>query len=95
MKLCTCNNCGTVYEDMNPGDESIEYPERLRNEYQIEELPTIIHDGKDDPFDAGYIGYGCSECLTDGHLQDNINPYCGGMATLMSESPYVSRFITN
>lgn len=27
MKICTCTSCGGVYEDTNPTDESIEYPE--------------------------------------------------------------------
>lgn len=63
MKLCTCLNCGSVYEDLNPGEESVEYPDSLPG---IPELPTIKHSGED------YIGYGCSVCDTDGHLSDNL-----------------------
>lgn len=64
MKLCTCNNCGSIFEDMNPGDDSIEYTGRQYN--HLPELPTIL-------LDDGTIGYGCPECKTDGYLQDNIS----------------------
>lgn len=79
MKLTTCGNCGNVYEDMNPGEESIDYAEDVARVFPIQELPTIqrIHeDGSKDG--TGY--YGCPECKTDGYLQDNVNPNCGGMA---------------
>ena len=69
MKLCTCNNCGNIYEDMNPSDESIEYP-LIEG---IKELPTI-------KLEDGDTGYGCPECKTDGYLQDNINELAGGEA---------------
>ena len=78
MKLTTCGNCENVYEDMNPGDDSIDYPDSLIERFKIQELPTInLLDDKGNKED---IGYGCLICNTDGYLQDNVNPYCGGMA---------------
>ena len=78
MKLTTCGNCENVYEDMNPGDDSIDYPDSLIERFKIQELPTInLLDDKGNKED---IGYGCPNCNTDGYLQDNVNPYCGGMA---------------
>lgn len=58
MKLCTCNNCGKVYEDMNPQTDAKEYPE-LQN---IEPIIFI-----DDEY------WGCPNCMSDGYLQDDIN----------------------
>lgn len=76
MKLCTCLNCGNVYEDMNPGRDSIDYPDELLDDFFIPELPTIT-------LNDGDIGYGCPECKTDGYLQDNIQPDAGGMAEIL------------
>ena len=61
MKICTCNNCGNIWEDPNPCKESIEYPEI--NIPQLEWLD----DG------AGGHFLGCPECETDGYLVDNVN----------------------
>ncbi len=58
MYLTTCNNCGLVWEDPNPGNESIEY----------KEFPFFDKLGKDG---EGY--WCCQVCKTDGHLCDNIN----------------------
>lgn len=29
MKICTCNNCGGVFDDTNPSNKSVDYPEML------------------------------------------------------------------
>jgi rubredoxin len=58
MYLTTCNNCGLVWDDPNPGKESIEY----------KVLPNFDPLGKDKD---GY--WCCPQCNTDGYLQDNIN----------------------
>lgn len=82
MKLTTCNNCGHVYEDMNPGDESIEYDDNQPELQDLDELPIIEHEleeGEAEP----YIGYGCEHCKTDGYLVDNINENAGGMAAAL------------
>lgn len=65
MKICICNNCNTIYEDSNPSEQSIEYPNNLM---VVEKLPLIgnIEEMKY----GGY--YGCSKCNTDGYLKDNI-----------------------
>ena len=78
MKLTTCGNCGNVYHDMNPGNDSIEYPMELMYLFGIDELPCIpLLDGEG-RFEQD--GYGCQKCHTDSYLQDNVNPNCGGMA---------------
>lgn len=64
MKICTCNNCGNIYDDPNPGDKSIEYVELC-----LDKL-ILIHD--EDSQDQVFF-WGCPECETDSYLQDNIN----------------------
>lgn len=61
MYICTCNNCGRVYEDINPGEKSINYPIDIS-------LPELER-GEDE--DGEYIG--CPVCCTDANLVDNIN----------------------
>jgi len=78
VKLTTCTNCGNVYYDMNPGNNSIEYPIELFNIFEIQELPFIQFLNDEGVFEEN--GYGCPNCHTDGYLQDNVNPNCGGMA---------------
>ncbi len=65
MKLCTCNNCGNVYEDMNPGKDSIEYPDSAA----FNALEKLYED-EGNP-ESGF--WGCPECKDDGALTDNIN----------------------
>lgn len=76
MKLCTCNNCGAVFEDVDPGKESIDYNVLSGEFNEIIKLPVI--DLKD-----GDKGYGCPHCEDDGYLQDNINPEAGGVAAAL------------
>ena len=65
MKLCTCTNCGNVYEDLNPSDKSIEYnPESFVHKIIIP-LPIIV-------LEDNTRGYGCSRCKTDAYLIDNL-----------------------
>lgn len=59
MKLCKCNNCGGIFEDTNPSDESFEFPDLLMS-YQ--ELELICEDGE--------FFTGCPNCKTDGYLMD-------------------------
>jgi hypothetical protein len=82
MKLCTCNNCGNVYEDFNPSDDSIEYPNDIANgsSIVIKELETL----KDLEMN-GEPYYGCLECETDGYLVDNVNEFAGDMAEILAE----------
>jgi len=60
MKICTCNNCGNIYDDNNAGDESIEYVDT-----PLQELDLLNEDGES--------FWGCGVCGTDGNLTDNIN----------------------
>lgn len=73
MKITTCLNCGSVYRDLNPSNESVDYPDTL----DISDLPTIKHND-------GYIGYGCKECKTDGHLADNLHNAGGKSSDLFA-----------
>ena len=73
IKLCTCNNCGTVYVDDNPSNESIDYSDGLIALFKIEGLPLI-------PLNDGTEGCGCPRCESDAYLQDNVNEQVGGMA---------------
>lgn len=75
-KLCTCNNCGNVYIDTNPGDNSIDYDNSKLPELGIDELP-VIHMDEDG---QTYTGSGCPVCGTDEYLVDNINESAGGVA---------------
>jgi hypothetical protein len=54
-----------VYIDLNPGIESVDYPIEIADRLNAEDLPIIKHSD-------GYIGFGCSKCLTDGFLHDNV-----------------------
>lgn len=60
MKITTCNNCGNIYEDINPGDESRDYKPR--------NIDPLVHGEDEDGFFVG-----CPVCNTDGYLVDNIN----------------------
>ena len=60
MKICTCNNCGNIYDDLNGDDKSIEYQDTL-----LKELDLLNENG--DSF------YGCGVCDTDSFLMNNIN----------------------
>jgi hypothetical protein len=73
MFLCTCNNCGNVYKDRNPGIGPIEYDERIYRMFGLSELPVIR-------LEDGDRGYGCPECKTDGYVVTNVNGYAGGKA---------------
>jgi hypothetical protein len=73
MKLCTCNNCGNVYEDLNSNPDQIEYPEII-----VEPLEYIE--------EHSYSYYGCPQCHDDGCLVDNINPNAGEKAKTIFES---------
>ena len=60
MYICTCNNCGNCYEDTNPGNDSVKYPEVI--------LPALT-------LNPDNFAHECPECGTDGYLVDNVNPY--------------------
>lgn len=65
MKLCTCNNCGGVWEDMNPQIGAKEY------EYDPDILPLVKCHSLDvkepDTF------WGCPRCGTDDFLSDTVD----------------------
>lgn len=64
MKLCTCNHCGEVYEDMNPKADAADYPE-------ISTLPLIRLYVDANDLSTGY--WGCPECCTDAYLTDEVD----------------------
>jgi len=69
MKLCTCNNCGNIYEDMNPQNGAKEY-EPITG---IEKLVILHNDPEVELGADSYGGYwGCPVCCTDNYLQDDI-----------------------
>lgn len=65
MKLCTCNQCGIVYEDMNPQVDAKDYPDGLGYEPLIKLYPDITD------LSTGY--WGCPKCCTDSFLSDTVD----------------------
>ena len=63
MKICRCNNCGKKYEDINPGTDSLDYPNQ---DLPILEAMEVEEDGE-----TVYL-VGCPVCRTDAYLMDNI-----------------------
>ena len=57
MYLCTCNNCGGVFEDTNPGSDSIEYPDFGYHEFDVPPLEN----------------HECPVCKCNNYLVDNVN----------------------
>lgn len=64
MKLCTCNYCGGIFEDMNPLTNAKEYP----SDPNI--LPLIKLFVETSKPETGY--WGCPVCCTDGYLKDGL-----------------------
>lgn len=64
MKLCTCNHCGEIYEDMNPQVNAPDYPE-------ISALPLMKFYVDANDLSTGY--WGCPECCTDAYLTDKVD----------------------
>jgi len=58
MKLCKCNNCEGIFEDLNPQINAKEYPDKAG----IEPLKQFE--------DEGGFFFGCPNCETDGYLVD-------------------------
>jgi len=67
MKLCTCNNCGEIFEDMNPKEGATEYPDNIG--LRFEPLIKLFVDTTKP--ETGY--WGCPTCCTDGFLSDKID----------------------
>ena len=44
MYICTCNYCGNLWADTNPGKESIDYPEQMLNELVNHRCPECKTD---------------------------------------------------
>lgn len=65
MKLTTCNHCGQVFLDPNPGNESENYPDSNL----FDSLEWIEIDKEDPRFNF----WGCPTCKIDHYLNDNIN----------------------
>ncbi len=65
MKLCTCNNCSNIWEDMNPQTDAKEYPD------DADILPLVkchsLDGSKPDTF------WGCPTCGTDDFLSDTVD----------------------
>lgn len=74
MKLCTCNNCGNVYEDLNANKGQIEYPDSII----VDLLELIQKDGE--------TFWGCPQCQDDAHLTDDLNEYAGESAKKLFNS---------
>lgn len=78
VHLCTCNNCGGVYVDMNSSGDSKKYPATLISEFGIDEL-SYEKDGED-------MIWACPVCKTDEYLVDDINKNAGGTAGKIAKS---------
>ncbi len=65
MNLTTCNHCGQVFQDPNPGNESENYPDSDHFDSLIKCYPDTSKE------ETAY--WGCPTCCTDSFLVDNIN----------------------
>ena len=65
MNICHCNNCGNNYEDPNPDNKSIDYPDSTPTAGHLAQLFEELNNPES-------IYWGCPECCTDGFLVDNI-----------------------
>jgi len=68
MHICTCNNCGEIYEDMNPSKESIDYPEQDLDQLRYINVNEAT---ENDGIHGKEMAWVCPKCLTDEHLIDN------------------------
>jgi hypothetical protein len=59
MNLCTCNNCGNIWEDMNPDVNAKDYPENLNVKPLLKQTPIDF--------------WCCPECCTDEFLSDSVD----------------------
>jgi rubredoxin len=66
MKLCTCNNCGNIYEDMNPQSDAKEYV----NIAGIKPLVNSQREQEDDRYADYWV---CPICHTDSFLSDTVD----------------------
>lgn len=64
MYLTTCINCGNIWEDTNPSDDSKDYAETAEN-LQF----TPLEQGED--ADGEGYSHHCPTCKTDSYLVDN------------------------
>lgn len=60
MYVCTCNKCGGIFEDTNPGEHSKEYEE------DVTISPLVLAE------DEEGFGHMCPTCGTDAYLVDNV-----------------------
>jgi len=65
VNVCHCNNCGGVFYDDNPSDESIDYP--------LSEVKDKVSGSLELLEDEGGFFKGCPSCKTDGCLMDNLH----------------------
>lgn len=65
MKLCTCNQCGGIFEDMNPQSGAKEY----KDNPDFEPLIKLYENTSD--LSTGY--WGCPKCCTDSYLSDTVD----------------------
>ena len=69
MKLCTCNNCGGVFEDTNPQIGATDYPEEVLKNTEILTLED----------------HSCPVCVVDDYLVDGVNAAAGEQAKQVYE----------
>ena len=65
MKICKCNKCGGIFEDMNPQTNAPEYQEM--------DVPSLVICNEDDAIEGQF--WGCPVCKTDAYLSDDLAPY--------------------
>lgn len=70
MFLCTCTNCGNVYEDTNPHPEDcVHYPDKHIKQFKIGTLPAD----------------GCTRCHTNRFIRHDLKMDAGGVAAQVGE----------
>ena len=68
MKLCSCNKCNGIFEDMNPQTGAPEFDIK-----QHTDLPALVHCYDKDDVEQKHPFWGCPICLTDSYLSDNVD----------------------
>ncbi len=89
MKLCACNNCGNLYEDMNPQSGAKEYPDVIAVGV-LKWMPDMDNVPIDEPIkDDIQWYYGCPQCCTDATLTDDIENHVAGRNKLLLQEALI------
>lgn len=80
MYVCTCNKCGGIFEDLNPGPESKIYEEPITTIKPLlymqmeepEEVSNVFTEQQLAEIVGKTMAYACPECKTDAYLVDNV-----------------------